>query len=180
MLSACETGLGKQSSGEGLLGLQRAFQFAGARTVVASLWQVDDAATRDLMTRFYHNLWHKKLGKLEALRQAQLSILNGRPNLSTPRGPGVSRQDIKTDDPTTGRTSPRLWAAWVLSGDPGDGFLLDEASPLEPTAGTVLAEVSPEPESRTYLYIILGAAIFGMVVIATLLLLGFARRRAKQ
>ena len=180
VLSACETGLGKQSSGEGLLGLQRAFQVAGARTVVASLWQVDDAATRDLMTRFYHNLWHKKLGKLEALRQAQLSILNGKPNLSTLRGPGVTRQDIKTDDPSTGRTSPRLWAAWVLSGDPGAGFLLDKANPLEPTTGTVLADVSPEPEGGSSLYIILGAAIFGMVVIATLLLLGFARRRAKQ
>ena len=148
--------------------------------MVASLWQVDDAATRDLMTRFYHNLWHKKLGKLEALRQAQLSILNGKPNLSTLRGPGVTRQDVKTDDPSTGRTSPRLWAAWVLSGDPGAGFLLDQESPLEQTTGTVLADVSPEPEGGSSLYIILGAAIFGMVVIATLLLLGFARRRAKQ
>ena len=50
------------AGGEGLLGLQRAFQVAGSRSVVASLWQVDDAVTRQLMTRFYANLWEKKLG----------------------------------------------------------------------------------------------------------------------
>jgi CHAT domain-containing protein/lipopolysaccharide biosynthesis regulator YciM len=75
VLSACETGLGESAGGEGLLGLQRAFQVAGARSVVASLWQVDDRATRALMERFYDNLWNKKLSKLEGLRQAQLWML---------------------------------------------------------------------------------------------------------
>jgi len=75
VLSACETGLGEASGGEGLLGLQRAFQVAGARGVVASSWQVDDKATRDLMTRFYENLWKRKLPRLEALREAQLWML---------------------------------------------------------------------------------------------------------
>ena len=58
------------------MGLQRAFQAAGARAVVASLWKVDDAATTVLMEQFYTNLWSKKMPKLEALRQAQLTVLN--------------------------------------------------------------------------------------------------------
>jgi CHAT domain-containing protein len=101
VLSACETGLGRVAGGEGVLGLQRAFHQAGCRTVVASLWRVDDAATTALMTRFYANLWEKRLAPLEALRQAQLSVL---------------------DDPDFGAGGdPRLWAAWTLSGDP-DGL----------------------------------------------------------
>lgn len=74
-LSACETGLGQTAGGEGLLGLQRAFQVAGAKNVVASLWKVDDAATQALMTEFYANLWQKKLPPIEALRQAQLRMI---------------------------------------------------------------------------------------------------------
>src|SRR5262249_14441925 len=76
VLSACETGLGKRESWEGLLGLQRAFQVAGAKTTVASLWKVPDRATQALMVRFHENLWQgrdgKKLGRAEALREAQL------------------------------------------------------------------------------------------------------------
>ncbi len=70
MLSACETGLGRAVGGEGLLGLQRSFQAAGARTVVASLWKVPDEATRDLMEHFYENHWEKNMGVLPALRGA--------------------------------------------------------------------------------------------------------------
>jgi CHAT domain-containing protein len=75
VLSACETELGSVAGGEGVLGLPRAFQIAGAKTTVASLWKVDDAATQILMKEFYTNLWQKKLGKLESLRQAQLRML---------------------------------------------------------------------------------------------------------
>ncbi len=76
VLSACETGLGTLEYGQGVMGLRGSFQAAGARAVVASLWKVDDAATGVLMEQFYTNLWSKKMPKLEALRQAQLTVLN--------------------------------------------------------------------------------------------------------
>jgi CHAT domain-containing protein/Tfp pilus assembly protein PilF len=126
VLSACETGLGAVAGGEGVLGLQRAFQVAGARTTISSLWKVDDAATRALMVEFYKNLWEKKLGKLEALRQAQLTMLREYdPTTGGLRGPGA----ITPVDPAklagaqkTARTdreplAPFYWAAFVLSGD---------------------------------------------------------------
>ena len=82
-LSACDTGLGKEMGGEGLSGLTRAFQFAGARSVLASLWKIDDAPTADLMRRFYG---HLKAGRAkdEALRLAQMELL-GSPSSSHPR-----------------------------------------------------------------------------------------------
>jgi CHAT domain-containing protein/Flp pilus assembly protein TadD len=73
-LSACDTALGREMGGEGLLGLTRAFQFAGARTVLASLWGVSDVSTAMLMTRFYTYLRQGKT-KDEALRAAQLDLL---------------------------------------------------------------------------------------------------------
>ena len=92
-LSACETGLGKELGGEGLLGLTRAFQYAGARTVLASLWSVGDDSTADLMTRLYG---HLKAGRTkdEALRAAQLEMIRGR-----------------------GTSHPFQWAAFQLAGD---------------------------------------------------------------
>lgn len=69
-LSACETGLGKIASGDDVIGLTRGFLYAGARSIVASLWQVDDAATERLMMSFYRNL--ESNDKREALRLAQI------------------------------------------------------------------------------------------------------------
>ena len=106
VLSACETGLGQEAGGEGILGLQRAFQVAGAKSVVASLWSVDDEATRKLMERFYENHWQKKMSKADALRQAQLSMLRG----ELVRGAEVEREKDN-------RLPPFYWAAFVLSGD---------------------------------------------------------------
>lgn len=67
VLSACDTGLGRAKSGEGLIGLRRAFRTAGAKTVISSLWSVNDESTAELMRDFYQNLWLKGMGRLEAL-----------------------------------------------------------------------------------------------------------------
>ncbi len=73
VLSGCETGLGKIASGDEIIGLTRGFLYAGAPSVMASLWKVDDSATSILMTTFYGDL--SKMGKAEALRQAQLKTM---------------------------------------------------------------------------------------------------------
>ncbi|HSE18703.1 MAG TPA: CHAT domain-containing protein [Pyrinomonadaceae bacterium] len=80
VLSACETGLGKDVKGEGLMSLMRAFMYAGTSSVVVSLWNVNDESAADLMIRFYRNL-KTGMSKGEALRQAQLEMIrdNGFP-----------------------------------------------------------------------------------------------------
>ena len=88
-LSACETALGKVATGDDVVGFTRGFLYAGARSLVSSLWQVDDEATRDLMVSFYINL--PKMSKEEALRQAQLKTKKQYPH-------------------------PYYWAAFLLTG----------------------------------------------------------------
>lgn len=75
VLSACQTALGKEIKGEGLVGLTRGFMYAGAQRVVASLWQVDDLATAELMKRFYRGMLKDELRPAAALRQAQLEMM---------------------------------------------------------------------------------------------------------
>lgn len=74
VLSACQTGVGKQVRGEGLIALTRGFMYAGARSVVASLWKVDDRATSELMAEFYKQMFVHKLKPAAALRQAQIKM----------------------------------------------------------------------------------------------------------
>jgi CHAT domain-containing protein len=73
-LSACGTALGREASGEGILGLSRAFQYAGARSVLASLWEVGDESTGDLMKRVYGHLKNGR-SKDRALQAAQIEMI---------------------------------------------------------------------------------------------------------
>jgi CHAT domain-containing protein len=75
---------------------------------VASLWKVDDKATQTLMVEFYENLWRKKMSRVEALRQAQLTMLREGVNR------GIEREGPEEEN---GRLPPYYWAAFVLSGD---------------------------------------------------------------
>jgi CHAT domain-containing protein len=103
VLSACETGRGKNVASEGIVGLTRALQYAGARAVVASQWKVADRSTATLMVAFHQKL-RQRLAKDEALRQAM----------------AVVRHDPRT-------AQPYSWAPFCLTGDP-DGL----AQGLEP------------------------------------------------
>jgi CHAT domain-containing protein len=138
VLSACQTALGDVTRSQGVLGLQRSFHAAGARTLLTSLWSVHDAATMELMDEFYSRLWGKpKVSRLEALRQAQLTILRdpGRVRkrtealLADARKRGVPEATLRglgrlaLDLPGGGkgeapkRSPEAWWAAFVLSGD---------------------------------------------------------------
>jgi CHAT domain-containing protein/Tfp pilus assembly protein PilF len=75
VLSACRTALGMEISGEGLIGLTRGFMYAGSPRVVASLWNVDDRATAELMKRFYQAMFSKNMSPAAALRAAQTSFV---------------------------------------------------------------------------------------------------------
>ena len=74
VLSACQTGLGKEIKGEGLVGLTRGFMYAGAARVVVSLWNVNDKATADLMTKFYQRMLKRGESPAAALRAAQVEM----------------------------------------------------------------------------------------------------------
>jgi CHAT domain-containing protein/Tfp pilus assembly protein PilF len=106
VLSACETGIGEIRGGEGIIGLTRAFQYAGARSVLASLWRVEDEATAELMQRFYSHL-HAGKAKDEALRAAQLELIRRPLRVPDGRGGWTERN----------AASPYFWAALQLVGD---------------------------------------------------------------
>jgi CHAT domain-containing protein/Tfp pilus assembly protein PilF len=94
VLSACQTALGKDVRGEGLVGLTRGFMYAGAPRVVASLWQIDDRASAEFMKRFYEGLLGQKLRPAAALRAAQVSM----------------QKDPRWH-------APHYWAAFTLQGE---------------------------------------------------------------
>jgi CHAT domain-containing protein len=125
VLSGCDTGLGKLSTGDELVGLTRAFIYAGTPSVVASLWSVDDSSTAQLMASFYRNL--KTMSKVEALRQAQLELIRGegRSDLLARRGVGgigklgeTPKFESLSQNPISISTShPYFWAPFILVGD---------------------------------------------------------------
>ena len=98
VLSACDTGLGEIKAGEGVFGLRRAFQIAGARTVIMSLWSVEDQSAREWMRALYEGRLRRNLDTAAAVREAGLSVLRAR------RARGQS-------------THPFYWAAFVAAGD---------------------------------------------------------------
>lgn len=106
VLSACETGIGEIRGGEGIIGLTRAFQYAGARSVLASFWRVEDEATAELMQRFYRHLRAGK-AKDEALRAAQLELIRRPLRVPDGRGGWTERN----------AAAPYFWAALQLVGD---------------------------------------------------------------
>ena len=116
VLSACDTQLGEQSRGDDIIGLNRAFLYAGAASILASLWAVDDRAACDFMTAFYLHLKQGR-SKVEALRRAQQITRAKYPH-------------------------PYYWAAFVLTGDPGSTdpslFWLDIMAIVLMTAGAVM------------------------------------------
>jgi CHAT domain-containing protein len=128
-LSACRSGLGRQSGGEGFVGFAQAFFLAGSRSLVVSLWEVDDQATSLLMTRFYQNWLGKRpgldkpLSKAEALREAKAWLRNltgadvERELNQTSRGelrprPGPPQVEGRRF------AHPHYWAGFILMGDP--------------------------------------------------------------
>jgi CHAT domain-containing protein len=94
VLSACQTALGKQINGEGLVGLTRGFMHAGSKRVLASLWNVNDGMTALFMKHFYHGLIGKGLQPSAALRAAQIEMWKRKSS-----------------------AAPYYWAAFVLQGD---------------------------------------------------------------
>ena len=74
VLSACDTGMGEVKTGEGVFGLRRAFELAGAKSLVMSLWPVSDQVTKELMSAYYRNL-KEGHGRGDSLRRAQLEMI---------------------------------------------------------------------------------------------------------
>jgi CHAT domain-containing protein len=110
VLSACSTGLGKEVKGEGLIGLTRGFMYAGASSVVASLWKVDDEATAELMKHFYEGMFTKQLTPAAALREAQLQM---------------SRDERWS--------APYYWAGFVIQGRYDERVVVSDARLFSPS-----------------------------------------------
>lgn len=115
VLSACNTALGKDVKGEGLIGLTRGFMYAGSRSVVASLWEVDDSATAALMENFYSAMMHDGLTPAAALRSAKEAVR---------KQPGWQH--------------PYFWAGFVLQGEYNQPITAKSTASFPPIAVIVL------------------------------------------
>src|SRR5262249_37384608 len=125
VLSGWGTAVCKNSTCHEVVGLTRAFIYAGSPSVVASLWNVDDSSTAQLMASFYRNL--KTMSKVEALRQAQLELIRGegRSDMLARRGVGgvgklgetPSAQLSAPSSNSVSTSHPYFWAPFILVGD---------------------------------------------------------------
>ena len=137
VLSACQSNLGELSAGDEWVGMTRALLFAGTPTVVASLWSVDDKAAGELMMAFYRH-WQSGMGKAEALQAAQAEIRARYP-------------------------SPFYWAAFVLSGDPGQAA--PQAGPVPSVAPSATPAGSPNSATTGlpwWVWVLLAVLVAGM------------------
>jgi len=105
VLSACQTALGKDIRGEGMVGLNHAFMSAGSKSVVSSLWKVDDRATADLMRAFYESMLQRGMPPAAALRAAQLKMMQ-----------------------QEGTTAPYFWASFVIQGEYTNRIAINDRS----------------------------------------------------
>jgi len=105
VLSACQTALGKDIRGEGFVGMSHAFMSAGSKSVVSSLWKVDDRATAVLMREFYESMLQQGMTPAAALRSAQLKMIQ---------------------DPRT--SAPYYWAGFVIQGEYTNRIAIDHRS----------------------------------------------------
>ncbi len=126
VLSACETGLGRPAGGEGYLGFAQALFVAGARSLVLSLWRVDDVATSILMARFYHELIDRRRSKAEALHHAkrflrQLSEAQCE-LLREDLGRAGTLEASSAEDASRPFAHPHYWAGFVLIGESRAGW----------------------------------------------------------
>jgi CHAT domain-containing protein len=117
VLSACQSAEGRWEPGEGVLGAQRALYVAGAQSSLATLWPVLVEPSRQLTGAFYRNLWERKLSKAEALRQAQLTLVHGKPNLEGANDDEVNAASSGDAKASATRRPPIEWAGFVLYGD---------------------------------------------------------------
>jgi tetratricopeptide (TPR) repeat protein len=128
VLSACRSGLGRDGGGEGFIGFAQAFFLAGSRSLVLSLWDVDDRATSLLMVRFYRNWLGQRPGlegplpKAEALREAKAWLRGLASEAMEAELTGLSRGEVheKASKPMAAHpfAHPHYWAGFVLIGDP--------------------------------------------------------------
>jgi len=120
VLSACETGLGDVTNGDGVYGLRRALVLAGSESQVMTLWQVSDAATRDLMTDYYKRLQAGE-GRTEALRRVQIAMLKGEaqgaPTTGDAQQRGLSGATGAPRSEAEERSHPFYWASFIQSGE---------------------------------------------------------------
>ena len=119
VLSACQTAIGNKEAELGFAGLA---YYAGVKSVLASLWEVDDTATFGLMTQFYQNL-KSGIIKAEALRLAQLAMLEGKVRTRLSDGklfaPGLPENEIKIpSEDKTDFSDPRYWSGYTIVGNP--------------------------------------------------------------